>query len=42
MPMIMLSIRIEIEVVFKNKYSEFFSKPNHEKVIIHLTINIDI
>ena len=32
MPMIMLAIRMEIEVIFKNSYPEFFSKVNHEKV----------
>ena len=32
MPMILLAIRIEVELVFKNNYPEFFSKSNHEKV----------
>jgi len=34
MPMIILAVRIEIELIFKNSYSEFFSKANHEKVIL--------
>ena len=32
MPMIILAIRIEIELIFKNAYAEFFSKKHHEKV----------
>jgi len=32
MPMIILAVRIEIELIFKNGYPEFFSKANHEKV----------
>eukprot|EP00350_Pseudokeronopsis_sp_OXSARD2_P002433 CAMPEP_0170565500 /NCGR_PEP_ID=MMETSP0211-20121228/79224_1 /TAXON_ID=311385 /ORGANISM="Pseudokeronopsis sp., Strain OXSARD2" /LENGTH=118 /DNA_ID=CAMNT_0010886385 /DNA_START=1261 /DNA_END=1617 /DNA_ORIENTATION=- len=32
MPMIILAIRIEIEVIFKNKYTEFFNNPSHEKI----------
>lgn len=32
--MIILAVRIEIELVFKNSYPEFFAKNNHEKVNI--------
>jgi len=32
MPMIILAIRIEIEVIFKNKYTEFFNNPHHEQI----------
>ena len=36
MPMIILAIRMEIEVIFKNSYQEFFSKSNHEKIATKL------
>ena len=36
MPMIVLAIRIEIEVIFKNSFPEFFSKEVQEKVAIKL------
>jgi hypothetical protein len=39
MPMIILAIRIEIEHIFKSTYAEFFSKENHEKVLILLILN---
>jgi len=32
MPMIVLAIRIEVELIFKNTYKVFFSKEQHEKV----------
>jgi hypothetical protein len=32
MPMLILCIRIIIENIFKNTYSEFFSKEQHEQV----------
>jgi hypothetical protein len=32
MPMVVLAIRIEIELIFKNTYKTFFSKEQHEKV----------
>mmetsp|Transcript_15752 Transcript_15752/g.24241 ORF Transcript_15752/g.24241 Transcript_15752/m.24241 type:complete len:281 (+) Transcript_15752:900-1742(+) len=34
MPMIVLAIRIEVEMIFKNSYKVFFSKEQHEKVAI--------
>lgn len=43
MPMIILAVRIEIELIFKNGYPEFFSKATHEKVrkpSIHPSINL--
>ena len=36
MPMIVLAIRIEIELIFKNSYPQFFSKEVQEKVAIKL------
>lgn len=30
--MIILSIRMEVELIFKNGFPEFFSKANHERV----------
>lgn len=36
MPMIVLAIRREIEVIFKNRYRIFFSKPRHEKIALKL------
>lgn len=32
MPMMILAIRIEVELIFKNTYKVFFSKEQHEKV----------
>eukprot|EP00347_Sterkiella_histriomuscorum_P010573 403375759 len=31
MPMILLAVRIEIELIFKNSYPEFFTKSTHER-----------
>lgn len=36
MPMIVLAIRIEVEVIFKNSYRVFFSKDEHEKIAMKL------
>ena len=36
MPMIVLAIRREIEVIYKNKYRIFFSKERHEKIAFKL------
>lgn len=36
MPMIVLAIRIEVEIIFKNRYAIFFSKIQHEKVALKL------
>ena len=32
MPMLLLAIRIEIELIFKNSFPEFFQKEQHERV----------
>lgn len=32
MPMIVLAIRMELEVIFKNSYKVFFSHPRHEQI----------
>ena len=40
MPMLILCIRIIIENIFKNTYSEFFSKEQHEQVRLQHHINI--
>ena len=36
MPMLVLAIRIEVELIFKNSYPEFFSVDIHEKIAIKL------
>ena len=36
MPMIVLAIRIEIEVIFKNSYPLFFSDDTQEKIAMKL------
>ena len=36
MPMIVLAIRIEVEIIFKNSYRIFFSKVQHEKIAMKL------
>lgn len=36
MPMIVLAIRIEIELIYKNSYPEFFSEPLQEKLAAKL------
>jgi hypothetical protein len=36
MPMIVLAIRIEVEIIFKNSYRVFFSKDQHEKIAMKL------
>ena len=36
MPMIVLAIRIEVEIIFKNSYRIFFSKAQHEKIAMKL------
>ena len=36
MPMIVLAIRIELEIIFKNSYKVFFSHPNHEAISMKL------
>lgn len=40
MPMLILCIRIIIENIFKNTYSEFFSKEQHEQVRLQHHKNI--
>jgi hypothetical protein len=39
MPMILLAIRMEVELIFKNSYPEFFAKESHERVSINNTID---
>ena len=36
MPMLVLAIRIEVELIFKNSYPQFFSIELHEKVSMKL------
>lgn len=36
MPMIVLAIRMEIEVIFKNSYPEFFGEDTQEKIAMKL------
>ena len=36
MPMIILAVRIEVEIIFKNSYKIFFSKDQHEKIAMKL------
>ena len=36
MPMVLLAIRIEVEIIFKNNYKVFFSKDTHEKISMKL------
>lgn len=36
MPMIVLAIRMETEVIFKNAYPEFFSNDTQEKIAMKL------
>lgn len=36
MPMIILAIRIEVEVIFKNSYRVFFSHNEHEIIAMKL------
>ena len=36
MPMMVLAIRIEVEIIFKNSYKIFFSKDQHEKIAMKL------
>ena len=36
MPMIVLAIRMEVEVIFKNSYPEFFSDDTQEKIAMKL------
>jgi len=36
MPMIMLAIRMEVEVIFKNSYPKFFSREIQERVAMKL------
>lgn len=40
MPLIILAIRIEVELIFKNTYKLFFSKEHHEKIAIKLINDI--
>ena len=35
-PMLLLAIRLEIEVIFKNQYPKFFSEELHEKIAMKL------
>ena len=36
MPMIVLAVRIEVELIFKRTYKVFFSKPQHDKIATKL------
>jgi hypothetical protein len=36
MPLMILAIRILVELIFKNAYSEFFEKEQHEKITVKL------
>ena len=36
MPMIILAIRMEVEVIFKNSFGEFFAKAAHERIAMKL------
>ena len=36
MPMILLAVRIEVEIIFKNSYKVFFSKESHERIAMKL------
>jgi hypothetical protein len=36
MPMIVLAIRVEIELIYKNSYPLFFSEPIQEKIAVKL------
>lgn len=36
MPMIVLAVRIEVEIIFKNSYKIFFSKEQHERIALKL------
>jgi hypothetical protein len=36
MPMILLALRIEVEIIFKNSYKVFFSKQSHEQIAMKL------
>ena len=36
MPMIVLAIRMEVEVIFKNSYPEFFGEDTQEKIAMKL------
>jgi hypothetical protein len=36
MPMIVLAVRIEVEIIFKNSYKIFFSKQVHEDIAMKL------
>ena len=36
MPMIVLAIRIEVEVIFKNAYPNFFSEETQDKIAMKL------
>ena len=34
--MIVLAVRIEVEIIFKNSYKIFFSKEQHERIALKL------
>ena len=36
MPMIILALRIEVEIIYKNSYKIFFSKKAHEETAMQL------
>lgn len=36
MPMLLLAVRMQVEVIFKNSYPEFFMKEQHEKIALKL------
>jgi hypothetical protein len=36
LPLLILAIRIEMEVIFKNQYSQFFSEPKNEEIAMKL------
>jgi hypothetical protein len=36
MPMILLAIRVEVEIIFKETYKKFFSLDAHEKIAMRL------
>ena len=36
MPMIVLAVRIEVEIIFKNNYRIFFSKKVHDQIAMKL------
>jgi hypothetical protein len=36
MPMLLLAVRIEVEIIYKNSYKVFFSRPKHEEIGLKL------